>query len=198
MRSIRSSVRGTDNVADAHVCPSGFASHTTLACLFPAPNPGLSDSYIRALSTYEVVLHDLIQYNTATLIKATVFDEDLISTMHVVAQEKLESTVTNGGLGFLWSVLSGRSHSLAHLARNEEILDNIGVHSMRSLRYVQGIHDALETMQRRLEELRMVATGALVSESADPEVVLEMLAKGLERLSRARSGAVRGTALIDQ
>lgn len=150
------------------------------------------------MSTYEVVLRDLIHYNMISLIKATVFDEDLVSAMHVVAQEKFESNAPERGLSFLWSILGGQSRSFAHLARNEEILSNIAVYSMRSLRYVQSIHDALETMQHRLEELRSVAAGGLVVESVDPEVVLEMLAKGLERLGRARSGPVRAPILTGQ
>ena len=198
LRAMRSSVKRTDR-ADAGICHTAFTSHTSPGvCLSSTPVSEVSASYVRALSAYETVLRDLIQYNALALIKASVFDEDLISTMHVVAQEKLESTVDHRGLGFLWSLLTGQSHSLSHLARNKDILDNIGVYSMRSLRYVQSIYDALEMMQHRLEELRMVATGALVSESADPEVVLEMLAKGLERLGRARSGTVGGAALIGQ
>ncbi|EPS94185.1 hypothetical protein FOMPIDRAFT_82447 [Fomitopsis schrenkii] len=197
LRSMRSSSGRSDNAA-LDACRFKSASHQSPACLLLPSHPELSEAYVRAMSTYEVVLRDLIHYNMISLIKATVFDEDLVSAMHVVAQEKFESNAPERGLSFLWSILGGQSRSFAHLARNEEILSNIAVYSMRSLRYVQSIHDALETMQHRLEELRSVAAGGLVVESVDPEVVLEMLAKGLERLGRARSGPVRAPILTGQ
>lgn len=198
LRSMRTSTERSHSSLDAHPCQFGSSSHTSSACLLSSPDTRLSEAYVRALSTYEAVLHDLIQYNTATLMKATVFDEDLIVTMRMTAQERLEAAVPKGGLGFLWALLGGRNHALAHLTRNEDILNNVGLYSMRSLRYVQGIHDALEAMQRHLEELRAVASGALVSEGVAPEVVLEMLARGMERLGRARSGYTRVPALIGQ
>ncbi|KAH9931488.1 uncharacterized protein B0H18DRAFT_85665 [Fomitopsis serialis] len=189
-RLLRSSSAHTGDLLDIRLCQMGIGADTCPASSsYPAD---ITDAYVHSLSTYEAVLRDLLQYTMVSLTKAAVFDEDLLSAMHVVAQEKLEVDIAKRELGAVWALLrsQSRSQSLAHLAHNVGILNSIGDYSMRALRYVQAVQGTLESMQCHVEELRMVASGALVSEGASTEVVLEMLAKGLERVRNARAGAI--------
>ena len=51
-----------------------FQGLTLEGCLPDFASPDISHAYDRALQTYEVVLHDLIQSSTTSLWKATTFD----------------------------------------------------------------------------------------------------------------------------
>lgn len=160
--------------------------------------PDITSSYDRTLHTYETVLHDLLQSSATSLLKATVFDADLVSVLSVIGGERLELDLAKGQLGSLWTFLGANNHRLFRLARNEHVLSRVGDYSFRALRYLRSVQDSLENMQRQLEELKLVASGALISEAASPEMVLEMLARGLERLGSARiNGAERKARLLD-
>ncbi|KAH9840944.1 uncharacterized protein C8Q71DRAFT_854793 [Rhodofomes roseus] len=173
---------------DIPICHSNPFSENLHACLIQSPYSDIAVAYERALQTYEAVLRELIQSAAASLSKAALLDADLRSTMRVVAWERFGVDLARRdlGLGLLWSLLGGHRRRLAHLSRNENILNRVGEYSARSLRYVRTIQDTLEGMERHLEELRLVASGAMVVDAAPPEVILQMLARGFERLGRAR------------
>ena len=107
LRSMRSSTGKSEGTIDTHVCRFGLSPYSPSTCSLTSPPVELSEAYVHALSTYEVILHDLIQYNAASLAKATMFDEDLITMMHTVAQERLETVTSKCSLGFLWALLGG-------------------------------------------------------------------------------------------
>lgn len=178
--------RAHPNTKPCYISPL-FQGLDLEGCLPDFASPNISHAYDRALQTYETVLRELIQSSTTSLLKATVFDADLVSLMGVIGGEKLEIDLTRKQLGGLWMLLGGNNHQLSRLARNEQVLNRIGEYSARSLRYAHSIQDALENMQRQLEDLRLVASGAVFADAAPPEVVLEMLARGLERLGTARA-----------
>lgn len=171
-------------------CDPPPLSSGTQGCLLQRSYPDVTRAYERALQTYEFVLRELMQTSAVALSKAAIFDADLVATMNVIALEKfsVEGARKDLGLGWLWSLLGGSRHEFVNLARNEHVLQRVGDYSARSLRYVRTIQDILEGMERHLEELRLVAAGALVAEPASPEVVLQMLARGFERLGSARAG----------
>ncbi|KAH9924806.1 uncharacterized protein B0H18DRAFT_402961 [Fomitopsis serialis] len=185
---LRSSPISPGHMADAQSCHSSSMSGKNQEC--EPPYPDIARAYERALQTYEIVLRELMQCSTDSLTKAAVLDADLISTMNVVAREKFSVDLARRelGLGLLWELLGGNRLHAVTLARNENVLSRVGVHSAKTLRYVRTIQDTLEGMERHLDELRLVASGAMVAEAAPPEVILRMLARGLERLGSARIG----------
>lgn len=185
-RVLRSASQGSSS------CRIGALPHGGDDCAPHFQYPDISNSYDRTLNTYEVVLHDLLQSSAIALFKATVFDADLVSVLTVVGGERLELDMAKGQLGTLWTFLGANNHRLFRLTRNEHVLNRVGDYSFHALRYLRSVQDSLENMQRQLEELKLVASGALVSEVPSPEVVLEMLARGLERLGSVRiNGAER-------
>lgn len=191
-RVLRSSSASNQN------CHIGALPQGIDDCLLRFQYPDIGSSYDRTLMTYETVLHDLLQSSIASLLKATVFDADLVSVLSVIGGERLEIDLAKGQLGSLWNFLGANNHRLSRLARNEHVLNRVGEYSFRALRYLQSVQDSLENMQRQLEELKLVALGGLISEVSSPEVVLEMLARGLERMGSVRiSGAERKARLLD-
>ncbi|KAH9922186.1 uncharacterized protein B0H18DRAFT_1121011 [Fomitopsis serialis] len=193
-RVLRASSATAQPASDSVRCQVGplFQGLDIRGCLPHTSYPDISHAYDRALQTYETVLRELIQTSISSLTKATAFDADLVAVMSIIGGEKLEIDITKKQLGRLWTLLGGNNYQLTRLARNEQVLDRVGEYSARSLRYVRSIQDTLENMQRQLEELRLVASGALISDVAPPEVVLEMLARGLERLGNARAAVGGG------
>ncbi|KAH9914570.1 uncharacterized protein B0H18DRAFT_959743 [Fomitopsis serialis] len=187
---LRNSPIPPGRMLDVQFCYSSSKPHDNQACLIQPPYPDIARAYERALQTYEGVLRELIQCSADSLAKAAVLDADLVSTMNIVAWEKfgVDLAQQERGLGLLWKLLGGNRRHLASLARNANILNRVGDHSAKTLRYVRTIQDTLEGMEEHLHELRLVASGAMVAEAAPPEVILRMLARGLERLGSARIG----------
>lgn len=147
----------------------------------------VSAAYERALRTYETVLREWIQASTVSLMKAVTLDADFVAVMKLVADERFDVDITKHEvMGQLWTVLGGNKRRLLDLSKHEDVLNRVGEFTITALRYVRSVQDALEGMQRHLEELRQAAIGALISDIVEPEVILEMLSRGLERLGDAR------------
>ncbi|KAH9914046.1 uncharacterized protein B0H18DRAFT_887513 [Fomitopsis serialis] len=149
--------------------------------------PELSQVFDTVVQTYERVLRDLMYANGASLMKVSGLDADLISVGAVLADEKQEARMAEHEFqGQLLSVLRLNERRRSILAYNTRLLDRVGEYTERSLRFVRTIQTTLEGMQREVEELRAVVAQGGMAAAPSPEIVLDVLSRGLERLNAVK------------
>ncbi|KAL6300922.1 hypothetical protein BKA93DRAFT_752321 [Sparassis latifolia] len=149
--------------------------------------PDISEAFEYALQTYEIALRDLIIACSSSLSKVITLDTDLISMDGIISSEKHGVRVGKDELlGRLWTAVGGNKRQLATFVNSEHVLKHVGLYTEGSLRYLRMVQAVLEGMQIDVEELRAVALRSPSSGFISREMLLEVLARGVDRLGALR------------
>lgn len=93
-------------------------------------------------------------------------------------------------LSELWSMLGGNRHARRKNERHLALLREVGRYRVEALAHVVATRDALQAVAADVEELRARSAAAeIVGERVSPEVLIESIGHGVQRLREGRQKA---------